>query len=380
MFQREPMRFSSSWISTSILSGLVGVLYLLPISVIAQVTVEKVQSDIDQLLRRGQRHPIIEHSEHFDDKWSRTTVHKDGKCLGDFCTEERYGLISPTGDTLRAEFREVELFKNRIFLSYDSWACLTDQNLKVTHAYFRAQILSRHFVAVSDGHYYGVVDSLMRQVIPFKYDSIRQVVDLNAPHDDRTPDFMVKSQGKWGVVNHKDGVKINLIYETLIDLDGFAGFAGKKGKYGFIRWDGTPVNTFTYDSMYTDWSAPNFIVTRDEMIGLMDHDGKELFKPSLSYVTRTSTYGCRCAKRDGKYAVLSSRGINLSGFVYDEFKPYQLVYDEMLFRKNGKWGFFGCRSKKEITPFIYDSVVAFYGHEADMMLHGVKKKIRVRDE
>jgi hypothetical protein len=181
-------------------------------------------------------------------------------------------------------------------------------------------------------------------------------------------------------VNYKDGVKINMVYETLIDLDGFAGFAGKKGKYGFIRWDGSPVTSFTYDSMYTDWSSANFLVTRDNLIGLMDDDGKELLKPSLSEVTRTSTYGCRCAKRDGKYAIISSRGINLSGFVYDDFKPYQAVHDEMLLKKNGKWGFFGCRSKKEISPFIYDSVVAFYGYEADVMLNGVKKKIKLKDE
>ena len=357
------------------------ILFLLPFLAAAQPAQEQVQTDIDSLLKRGQRHPFIEHGEHFNDKWSRITTHKSYNCNGDHCTDARYGLVNlVSGDTLRADFRDIQMFYGRIFISGDNWACLTDDSLKVTHAYSRAYILSRHFIAVSHVKTYGVVDTLMREVIPAKYDSIRQVVDLWAPHDDKSPDFMVEFQGKWGVINYKNGVKINLVYDMLIDLDGFAGFAAKKGKYGFVRWDGSPVSTFSYDSMYSDWSSPNFIVTRDKMIGLMDDNGKELFKPSLSEVTRTSTYGCRCAKRDGKYAVISSRGINLSGFIYDEFKPYQLVHDEMMFRKNGKWGFFGCRSKKEISPFIYDSVVAFYGHEADVMLNGAKKKIKLKDE
>jgi hypothetical protein len=354
---------------------------LLPFFAFAQATVEQVQADIDNSLKRGQRHPHIEHSEHFNEQWSRITTHKSVNCKGDLCSEERFGLVNlASGDTLLADFRDIEMFFGRIFLSGDKWACLTDANLKVTHAYDRAQILSRHFIAVADNNRYAVIDTLMRQVLPPKYDSIRQVVDLWAPHEDKSPDFMVEQQGKWGVVNYKDGVKINLVYDMLIDLDGFAGFAAKKGKYGFVRWDGSPVSAFTYDSMYTDWSSPNFIVTKDKMIGLMDDNGKELLKPSLSEVTRTSTYGCRCVKRGGKYAVISSRGINLSGFIYDEFKPYQTVHDEMLFSKNGKWGFFGCRSKKEISPFIYDNVVAFYGYEADVTLNGVKKKIKLKDE
>jgi len=241
-------------------------------------------------------------------------------------------------------------------------------------------MLSNHFIAASDGEHYGVLDTLMQQVIPPKYDSIRQIIDLVAPHNDKTPDFIVKEHGKWGVVNYRNGVKIKLSFETLIELDGFAAFAGKKGKYGFVRWDGVPVTQFTYDSMYTDWSSPNFIVTRDKKIGLMDAVGKELVKPSFSEVTRASSNGCRCAKLNGKYAVISGNGINLSGFIYDDFKPYLVVHDEMLLQRNGKWGFFGCRSKKEISPFVYDDIAAFYGLEAEMMQDHEKKKIRLRDE
>jgi hypothetical protein len=355
--------------------------YLLPVFAMAQPTIGQVQSNIDKLRRPGQRHPVIEHAEDFNDQWLRITTHKAVKCWDDVCSEERFGLVHRVkGDTLLADFKELEVFNDHIFFSHGDWACLTDSNLKVTHAWSRAQILSRHFIAARDSARYSIIDTLARQVIPPKYDSIRQVVDLWAPHDDKTPDFIVKANGKWGVVNYKDGVKIKLLYESLNSLHDFAGYAGKKGKYGFLRWDGEPVTQFTYDTMYTDWSSPNFIVTRDNKIGLMDDDGKELVKPSFSEVTRTSPYGCRCAKLNGKYAVISSRGINLSGFIYDQFTPYQAVHDEMLLRKNGKWGFFGCRSKKEITPFIYDRVEAFYGYEADMMLKGVKKKIKLNDE
>jgi len=357
------------------------VIVLLPLSAIAQPTTEQVQTELDNLFARGRKRPSIEYVEEFNDRWLKSVNRKVVECRGDRCTVERYGLINrEKGDTLAAEFDEIRQFNDHIFLSWDNWACLTDANLKVTNAYPRAQLLSRHFIAASNGTHYGVIDTVLNQIIPPRYDSIRQVVDLWLPHDDTTPDFIVKESGKWGVVNYKNGVKIKFAFETLVELDGFAGFAGKKGKYGFVRWDGVPVTQFVYDSMYTDWSSPNFIITRNNEIGLMDDVGKELVSPTLSEVTRASTYGCRCARRDDKYAVLSSRGVNLSGFVYDDFKEYPHMHDEMLLRRDGKWGFFGCRSKKEISPFIYDAVVAFYGDEVDMMLNGVKKKIKLRDE
>lgn len=354
---------------------------LLPLCVPAQPTPAKVQSDIAEFLKPGHKlYDIEERAESFNAQWSKITGYKAVNCRGDLCVEKRFGLVHKVkGDTLFADFHEIALFNGKIFLSWDSWACLTDDDLKVTHVFSRAQIMSRYFIAAANSKQYGVLDTLARQVIPPKYDSI-QVLDTWTMDDDKTPDFIVKQQGKWGVVDFKDSVKIKPAFEALINLGGFAGYAGKKGKYAYVSRNGTPATQFMYDSMFTDWSMANFIIMKGNKIGLMGMDGKELVKPVFTEITRTSSYGCRCAKANGKYAVISSRGVNLSGFIYDDFKPYQSVHDEMLLRKNGKWGFFGCRSKKEISPFIYDGVVAFYGYEADMMLNGVKKKIRLKDE
>lgn len=352
---------------------------LLPLFGTAQ-TSDTVQAQIDKLLHEGGTQQLVEDTGDHIGHWSKSVIHKTIECGGDQCSQVRYGLINhTTGDTLAADFREIKAFMQYIFLSRDGWASLVDTNLKVIKVYPRAHVLSSDFIAVYDGQHYGVVDTLTNPVIQSRYDTIIQVSDLWAPHHDKTPDFIVRSGDKWGVINYKGGVKINLAYEMLIQLEGFAGFAGKKGKYGFVRWDGAPVTPFVYDSMYTDWSNPNFIVVKDNKLGLMDDDGKELVKPSFSEVTRASTYGCRCVQENGKYAIISSRGINLSGFRYDNFKRYAMAHDEVLLHRNGKWGFFGCRSKKEISPFHYDSVEAFYGHQADVVQHGVKKTIKLND-
>jgi hypothetical protein len=356
---------------------------VLALNASAQPQVKDVQAEINKL-----RKPVAGIDYHDRDpinltkKWSTIIANREVGCFGgDLCSEERLGLVSVSRkDTLSPDFKVIRVFRDKIFLSKEDWSCLTDENLKVTHAFARAEFLSSYFLTAGNGKKYAVLDSLLNEALPPQYDSVvlasRAVMD-----DDNEPDFIVKKDSRWGVVDNHNKLKVAFDYDVLVLLDYFRGFAAKKdGKFAFLRRDSLPVTPFIYDTIYSDWSPSNFLLVKDRKIGLMDHHGKMQLKPSLDNVTRTSLYGCRCAKMNGKYAVLSSRGKNLSGFVYEDFKPYQLVHDEMLLKKNGKWGFFGCKSEKEISAFIYDRVVSFSGYEAEMMLNGAKKKIELKDE
>jgi hypothetical protein len=348
----------------------------------AQTEVASAQAEINKLLKSGTANVEFgsDQPAPLTPKWSKLTGYKPITCNGDLCMEERYGLVSKSRkDTLPPVFKTIEIFQGKIFLSGDNWACIVDDNLKVAEAFDRAQVLSPYFIAAPIGKSYAVLDSLLRKVVPASYDSVA-IVERWMVEEDKTPDFLVKKNGKWGVIDYKNQTKMNPEYDELIFLSGFRGYAGKKGKYAYVRWDSLAVTGFIYDSIFTDFSIANFVVTKGGKIGIMNDDGKELIKPSLDWVTKTSQYGCRCANMNGKFAVFSSRGKNLTGFVFEDFKPYQQMHDEMLLKKNGKWGFFGCRSQKELSPFIYDRVVSFSGYEAEMMLNGAKKKIELKDE
>jgi hypothetical protein len=79
--------------------------------------------------------------------------------------------------------------------------------------------------------------------------------------------------------------------------------------------------------------------------------------------------------KGGKWGVLSSFGKELTEFAFEEVRWY--TEDQIALKKNNKWGFYDCKNQKVSAPFIYDKVVSHSGYEAQVLLNGVSKKIKL---
>lgn len=209
------------------------------------------------------------------------------------------------------------------------------------------------------------------RVVPYTIDVVRS--------DELETDqyYAVKKNRKWGAVNQQGQVIIPIAYDTLIPFPGNFSIGAKKVKFGLIDLKGKELTPFRYDSMYSDYSRHLIAVTKNKL-GLVSDEGVELTAQVYTRLTRQSTYGCRCAQKNGRFAILSGAGKELTTFVYDQLQNYEPPTDVWVLRKQGKWGFYDCEKQKEISDFIYDDVTRFWVDGAEVIVKGVKKEIRLK--
>lgn len=336
----------------------------------------KLQSDINDLLQEKFDHTGIVASEtELPGKWSKIESEVTYDCFGDQCQKTVYGLVNQeTGDTLRPAFDGITVFGDKLLLMRSDWTAMTNMDLQVERAINRVTVANDSLMLLWDGVHMGAINNQLTEVVPMQYDSIvaEEIGFL------LEPDYVLKVEqnGKWGILSSSLQPSISPRYETIHMLMGYVYAAKLDGKFGIIKADGKEVTPFKYDSLYSG-GLNHAIFVDKKKIGLVTLEGQELTQAAFESLTNPSLYGCRCARRDGKYGVISSAGEELSGFVYDEYRAYASVHDEMQLRKNGKWGFFDCKTKKEVTPFIYDDVTAFYGYEANVLINGKSSTVKI---
>jgi hypothetical protein len=186
--------------------------------------------------------------------------------------------------------------------------------------------------------------------------------------------YFVRLQGKWGMVQ---GLKeiIPTEYDAIWPLQ-YPMLVLKKGQCAIAHCSGQIRTAFKYDSIYDDFSMSTVVALSNGRLGLLNNvTGQELTPFVYVSFAQQSFDGCRCAKKEGKWGVLNREGKSVSGFLYDNIRWYNL--NQIVLQRNGKWGFFDCQKQKESTPFIYEKVESHYSNEADVVLNGLKKRIKL---
>ena len=89
-------------------------------------------------------------------------------------------------------------------------------------------------------------------------------------------EFFVKKNGKWGIINEKDEILLDFQFESLDDYEDKYIIAKKDGKLGLLE-DGTYKQIFPFEFNYLKRiSNGNFLISKDENIGLFDVKGEQL--------------------------------------------------------------------------------------------------------
>jgi hypothetical protein len=355
---------------------LAGLLSLIVLAGCQQSPIATQQAQLDDLLEEQfDRTNVTASDIEVGGKWRMIEDLETFDCFGDRCYRSVYGLVNiGTGDTLRPVFDAITPFGNRILLMHKDWTAMANQELRIERVFKGLSLANDSLLLAWDGTHMGAIDDQLVEVLPMNYDSI-VAVEIGFLLE---PDYVLKVRqgGKWGLLSSKREKIGAAKYDAIYTLMGYTFAAKLEGKFGLVNSEGTEITPFKYDSIYSGGLNQAIIVDKKKL-GLITMDGHEVIQPVYDSFTDASLYGCRCALRNGKYGVVSSAGEELSGFVYDEYRSYTSVHDEMQLRKNGKWGFFDCKSQKEVTPFIYDDVTSFFGYQANVLVNGKSSLVKI---
>lgn len=318
-------------------------------------------------------------AEPFSSEWRLLPATYYFNCRGDVCAEERFGLVGTRGDTLLPIFTNIHLIAGQILLRAETWAALLTPALLVTEAFDDCRTDGDVMLLKKNSKWGAYTKTDLSELIPPVYESIRPYQQEIIKNDEWITErsFVVMKNGKWGAVNDKNQAFIQLVYADLIPLTANFALAARKQKFGLISRNGVELTAFKYDTLYQDFSR-QVIARVSNKLGLLSDDGKENSPIAYESISRQSTYGCRCASKNGKLGILSGGGKEITPFVYDRVQGYEPPTDVWVLRKNGKWGFYDCETQRELTPFIYENVSGFSVYEAEVTLNGVKKKIKLK--
>jgi hypothetical protein len=224
---------------------------------------------------------------------------------------------------------------------------------------------------------WGLINIEGKVIISFNYDDIyafdyKKTSRMEGPYieyldyDGKTA--IVKRDGKWGLVNTKDEVFADCVYDefSIPEVQLFyekRAAAKKDGLWGFLNEKGNPISSFIYEavggySLETPQSISIFygglaVVKKVGKWGAIDLDGKEIIPFIYDFIS-SFTSETAIAQKEGKWGYINKKGEEVIPLIYDEIKWFELGLCPI--RKNGLWGFLNEKGEL-IVPIMYDDIL-----------------------
>lgn len=175
-----------------------------------------------------------------------------------------------------------------------------------------------------DDHY-GFVDERGRLRIANRYDSIGEFHEGLAA---------VKLIGKWGFVNTSDQIAINPNYDRCTSFYHGLAVVSRNQKFGLIGPGGTVALPLRYDRVQR-LPDGRFQLGIGALNGLADDTGNVLIEPKYASL-HEAVPGLLIAGRDGKFGVVTDKGLNVIPMIYDQL-TYAAVQRTFLAEKKAEW-------------------------------------------
>lgn len=235
---------------------------------------------------------------------------------------------------------------------------------------------------------WGCVDSFGNTVIPFKYEALDKFDEMGRAR--------VIYNGKFGIVDCGGLVIIPPAYDYIYPFGTLKVAVAQVGsKYGAVNLSGNIAIPFEYDYIYSFNNSKTTVAYKDKLFTVINTEGKpvsdktykyiEEFKNGLAlaygdgygYIDHNGNEIIDCIysdvkqgtalsvflKNNDKWALFSSEGENLSGFIYDDAGEFENGLSAVSITDDGKKKFgFVNDSGDNIIPFIYSTAQKFkYG-------------------
>ncbi len=262
-----------------------------------------------------------------------------------------------------------------------------DQVYEITAGIQTDNHMIKGYYALKNGKW-GCVDSFGNTVIEFKYEALDKFDELGRAR--------VIYNGKFGIVDCGGQTVIETAYDYIYPFDRLKVAVAKVGnKYGAVNLLGNVVIPFEYDYMYSFNNSPStvayknsefFVISQDgsavtdkayryieefkngialaydEGYGYIDHSGNEIIDCVHTEVKQGTALSV-FLKKNGKWALFSPDGTNLSGFIYDDVGAFENGLSAVCIRTaaGSRYGYVN-DSGDVIIPFVYSAALQFkYG-------------------
>ena len=185
-----------------------------------------------------------------------------------------------------------------------------------------------------------------KNIIPFKYDIIRDISEGVAP---------AYRDNNWYLISDEGKEIVKLVYsETKNMSSGLIPVANNK-LWGYITPELIEIIPLVYQDAYP-FSDDLALVKKNDKYGFIDKNNNMVIKNIYDSAFSFSD-GRALVRKDKKYYFININGIRIGGYLeYEYIDDFKNGYSRV--KKNNKWGFLNKRIKQAI-PLEYDEVSTF---------------------
>lgn len=311
-----------------------------------------------------------------------------------------YGLIDLSGkELLQCEYDKIEALEgvqNTFKITKDGKVGIADNkgNVLITPSYAEITSLdkdkSQGFIVKSSDGKYGIVDTVNKQVLKTKYDTVEKIYRndyyvvtengkqevvkkagdkvLSGNYDKieailQNPEngIIYKQKEKYGIMNLSGDVVIKPEYEKLKEGASGSIIAKKDSKYGIIDLQGNQKVEFKYQNLSYNEKADLYIAEDDQ------YENEIL---DSNYQVKQTGYLIELNTDKGYMELNQNNSYKYYNFKFEEQNAENIFTSNTLFasKKDGKYGFVD-KNGKTVVDYIYDDVTSqnSYGYA------GIKK-------
>jgi hypothetical protein len=155
----------------------------------------------------------------------------------------------------------------------------------------------------------------------------------------------VESNNKWGYINNKGEIVIDLLYDDAGAFYGNSAIVKIGTKMHLINKKGQNVLDNSFDVLYRDESTGNLIYKDNGKWGLMNESGKKLTEALYDKVN-TFSDGLSSVKSGSLYGFIDAKGKTIVSLTYDDSKSFSNGLAAV--KKDGFWGYINTKGNVAI--------------------------------
>jgi hypothetical protein len=162
----------------------------------------------------------------------------------------------------------------------------------------------------------------------------------------------VEANNKWGYINNKGEIVIDLLYDDAGAFYGNAAIVEIGSKMQLINKKGQNVLDKSFDVLYRDETTFNLIYKENNKWGLMDDSGKKLTE-ALYDELNVFSYGLSRVRSGDLYGFIDKKGKTVVSLAYDDALSFSNGLAAV--EKDGLWGYINTKGNVEIELKYLDA-------------------------
>ncbi len=290
-------------------------------------------------------------------------------------TKGKSGVLKLNGDLLLPpEFDSVRLIHHTFLVKsgkYGRWGwsmISTDGKVLTDQVYEAIDWLGDSFFEAKRGNYWGVLNTLGKEIIFCKYDSIVQYTEGKLLVKFLGEDGILNLDGEWEILPQKKSIEIVDPMRYLV-----------RSPYGsYVAWY---PDTKDFSAEYFLYKHGDRYIekTLDNKIGLRDEHGDRIIEPAYDEISELQEDSIYYARAGNKYTFITKSGVKTNA----DDPRFQAIRDMkeafIGVKIDGKWGFVDINGKLRIAN-QYENIGFFHEGLAPIKIRGRWGYVNKREE